>query len=309
MDAWPRSGWTATPWSVTDPRSSRLHRDRALAGFVGQRPAELVAVEALEVGEEVEHDRGPRRCSLDLEQRVATGAQQLPELHPLRVACVPARVDLLDRLLVRAYAHERLELPVLAIVAELVAAVALDDAAGLGLHDVQVLADRQQDLFGPGHAFLQYLQVDAETVVILVAAHHQLRRRPGKGAVDQVAEHGLVVRRHAMLLTVRRDVIGSERFIGSASPRTRRRRRGSRTHGTRSRNVRRAACCRGTSPRPRARGRGVQCARAVSSSTPARARHGDDALGEAARALAGYRPRRAGRRRRRRRTPCTPPLP
>ena len=120
------------------PSPARARASTAVsASSTGREPA---LVERVDVGLEVEHDGVAGWDGLDLQQRGAARADVFANVHPVRVAAHQRGIDLVDRLLAVAHVHERCELPVAAVVAELVPAVAFGDAPAVGLlDDVQVL--------------------------------------------------------------------------------------------------------------------------------------------------------------------------
>ena len=83
-----------------------------------------------------------------------------------------------------------LELPVVLDFAELVAAVAFDDPAAVGLDDhVQVLAERKDYAVRPGDAFLEQFDVGVEPVGILERGLDRAHGVAREALVDQVREH------------------------------------------------------------------------------------------------------------------------
>src|SRR5439155_528504 len=134
----------------------------------GERPAEPLLVEALQVRHEVVDHGIAARYRLDLQLRAAARAVVLAQHVPARVAVHILGIDLAQRLLRVADIDQRLQLPVVPVGAELVPALALDDVlvGALG-GDEQVVAEGQHDRLVPRHTRLEQLDVGVEAARVL----------------------------------------------------------------------------------------------------------------------------------------------
>jgi len=95
---------------------------------------------------------------------------------------------------------QRLELPVDPVVAELVAAAALDDLVRFLLDDEEVRRQRQENLLRPRNPALKDLEPLLEAVGVLGVLHDLLNARPRQLPVDQFLDLADVVLRHHGLL-------------------------------------------------------------------------------------------------------------
>src|SRR5262245_16434380 len=144
-------------------------------------------------------DRIAGRCGFNVMQGAAAGADELPDLHPFGIGNVAVRIDLAERPFGFPNMDERLELPVLAVVAVFMAAFTLGDAALRRFGDEKMIADGQENPIAPVDALLQDLDQLEEAILILVGAHDPLGLMPRKSAGDEIANDLLAVARHSAL--------------------------------------------------------------------------------------------------------------
>src|SRR5882757_9187747 len=160
--------------------------------------AQPLAVEALEIGLEIVDDGIAWRSRFHFVHGAALRADELADFHPLRIGDIAVGIDLAQRFLGVAHDDRGPELPVLAIVAEGMAALALGHTFIAALADEEVIGDRQQDRVVPADAILQHRDIFEEAVVVLVGAHDAARLRPWQRARDQIGNDFLAVRGHGL---------------------------------------------------------------------------------------------------------------
>src|ERR1039458_10008341 len=134
-------------------------------------------VEGGNVRKELEENGIPVQWHFYPKLREAARADELPDLHVVRVGRELERLIDLGKLLARrADSDQRVQLPVHAKVAKLVTAVALHDPLAIALppYDVEMVRYPHQDRIVPGNPLLPHLQRRGKSRRVLRFLPHQL---------------------------------------------------------------------------------------------------------------------------------------